>query len=215
MACWGRSGWTMPNCWKNGLYSKGRSRHPCMVSIGMEIDALRCSRSRGTTTLPKVCVCVIAMRQVYEEIEFHSANLVGYTSPPLVAVAKNGYAKNEIIMSAASQRIDSKSTAGSFCLGNFMVGGTETDMHISPQICTPTGNDGSENKCPWLCAFWVVAANSTDVVEEGNMALMPQVVKVGGCNVSVPTFTNYRKVRSGETLRWCKMASAHGKRKRE
>ena len=93
-------------------------------------------------------VCVLAMRQVYEETEFHSANLVGYMSPPLVAVAKEGHAKHDLIMSAASQRIDSKSTSGSFCLGKFMAGGKESEMHITPQTNPPTSKDGSDNKKP-------------------------------------------------------------------
>ena len=101
-------------------------------------------------------------KAAYEKLEV-------YQSKGVVVRAKEVIPKGKLTLVAASQRLDQKSSPGSFGVCSYDHGGKTKDIYVLPQNTMPLNKDGEPNAKPWVNHFWMVQLR--DDSKECNMGL--------------------------------------------
>ena len=139
----------------------------------------------------KAAVC-LAMKTCYAKHECHVKHLQLLQHPTTVKV-KQAFKNGELILPAASMKIEKKAGKASLDVG--------LNLFAAPHFAQPLEKSGEPNKSAWVVPFWLVDESS-----EPNMQMRHEEVDVMGMTVFVPVLVNKGPLKSGATLTWDKNA---------
>ena len=142
-----------------------------------------------------------AMKVHYEQSLCHNPNIELYTLPNQARTKVAIKPKGELVLVAASQRIDQKASAGSVGLGEYEIvqGLQPVKLFLAPQTVLPLDADGKIKPNAWVAPFWFV--ESTTQEEEVNMELQFVTEFIGGFSVKVPVLNNIKKLKEMDVLK--------------
>ena len=122
-----------------------------------------------------------------------------YTNPTSVK-AKTDIPAGSLHLVAASQRlVDKKPPSGAaYKVGDFDVDGTVKAFYMTMHFVGPTAKDGTPNRAPFCCPFWVVG--TADKPKAANVEIQWESVTVGEYRVDVPMYTNKSDLTVGDEL---------------
>ena len=128
---------------------------------------------------------------------------------PLGVKVTRGFAKGELVLVAASQRVEKAkatglSSATALGVGSFPVP-EPCHFQVSPHFVAPLDSKGNPAKNPWVAPFWLVEAVKKDA--EFNMELKFFQTPVSDLAVHVPALVNKVALQQGDKLYWCRDAS--------
>lgn len=146
----------------------------------------------------------IAMHEVFGKYQEMGKKIELLQNPSQVRV-KEAVAKGDLILVAASQRVERQKAGGGSALPVLrfaLPGGEVATFAASPHYVPPFSPVGEPNKAAWVAPFWAVAG--ADSAKAANMQLSYAQVAVGNFQVGVPLLTNCKALAAGSMLSWHK-----------
>lgn len=146
----------------------------------------------------------IAMHEVFGQYQEMNKKIELLQNPSQV-MAKEAVAKGDLVLVAASQRVERQKAAGGSALPVLrcaLPGGEIATFAASPHYVPPFSPAGEPNKAAWVAPFWSVTG--ADSAKTANMQLSYHEVPVGNLHVGVPLLINCKPLAAGSMLSWHK-----------
>lgn len=145
-------------------------------------------------------VCCNVLRQSYAENEAKlDKSTIAYYVNPNCARAVTNIPKKALCLTPASQRLDTKSSPNSFCLGSFSVDGHDPiQIFVTPQTVHPDVEKAHVNA--WIAPFFKIG--ETKETDSANLRIEWTTVKAMGFDVDIPMLVNSHAIKAGAELKW-------------
>ena len=139
----------------------------------------------------------VAMRSHLRKFKAGDEKVVVWTTPTMVRTA-TACKPGDIKLAGASLRIERKTAAAAFGLGDYILPGESVKLYMHPMITFPLAPDGSKVKSPWVNPFWMVG--TTDDESKANVTLEWIWYSIGSYQIPMPLLKTHAVVEANEQL---------------
>ena len=141
---------------------------------------------------------LFAMRLHYAEHKDGDSKVTPWENPRMLRSAE-ACGVGELVLPAASLRIERKSHSDAVSLGIYALGDDDNvELFMHPSITNPFDKDGKKSPAPWICPFWWVSI--TNIEDEANMKMELKAYKIGDLTVNMPMVRNHKEIEDNVPL---------------
>ena len=168
-----------------------------------------CSPLTSSSWLTEAVRGAVALAFKAQLLQHNPAGDLELLQNPFAVKVTRRFAKGELVLVAASQRVEKAKTTGlssamAVGVGSFPVP-EPCHFQVTPHFVAPLDSKGNPAKNPWVAPFWLVETVKKDA--ECNMELKFFQTPVADLIIHVPALVNKAALKEGDKLYWCRDAS--------